>query len=76
VIAYEDVWRGPDAFASLAEFLGNSRGHEGPEFRAAATNWVDATMWHHRSGRDPEAAVAGLSREQRALYRTLLSYAR
>jgi hypothetical protein len=75
VIAYEDVWRGPDAFAPLAEFLGKPGGHQRAEFRAAAADWLDPTMWHHRAGHKPDTADAGLSHEQRALYRTLLSYA-
>ena len=74
VIAYEDVWRGPDAVAPLAEFLGERSGHQRAEFRAAAADWVDATMWHHRAGHKPDTADAGLSHEQRTLYRTLLSY--
>ena len=74
-LVYEDLWDGPEAFASLAEFLGRTGAERTAEFAAAIAAWIDESMWHHRSGRDEKSAIAGLSTEQRDLYEALVSHA-
>lgn len=74
VSCYEDLWRGSDAFARLAAFVNRPEADQTREFRAAATEWLDESLWSNRAGADPDTAVAGLPPDMRALHERMLRH--
>jgi hypothetical protein len=73
VSSYEDLVKGGNAFARLADFIGRPDAAESPAFQAAAARWIDEAMWNNRAGADPGRAVEGLPADVRAKYQRLLA---